>query len=374
MNKHDLNNKIFIIILVVMSFIFLLCIFRNKQTINTVDNRSSYKFKLPTIKTLLNSEYQNSMDDTIADQMPKYEYFKLLYLKLNYSINISTINALKLYKKDRYIKFGNDVYLYKDYLVYRAIPLYIDESNITEINKLVDETNANIYLYYINSDENYDFETGYMMDDAGYLKKHLKVNYMASFDVEDFNEYKEYFYRTDHHWNYKGSYKGFIDIANLMNLDVPEPTNEICFNSKFDGTKIKNLAGINIVNDTACMYQFSLPEFRIYINGEEVGNYGATIDELGNMESIRYIDMYGTDYAEIEFVNYMANNDKKLLIYSNSFSNAINKLLASNYRETYVIDGRYYDKESMVDYINDHNIDDVLILANHMFLWNNMNW
>lgn len=373
MNKQNLNNKIFITLLIIMSSVFLFSMIRNGNYVNVVDNRTSYRFTKPTIKTLLNGEYQDSMDETIADQMPKYKYFKLLYLKIKNYTNALTIKSLKLDKKNKYVYLGEPS-LYNGYLVFSLSNLDVYETDITEINKLVDNTNANIYLYYINTDTNYNFETGDTLDDVSYLKERLKVKNIASLDIKDFDEYKDYFYKTDHHWNYKGSYKGFTDIATLMNLNVPEITNEVCFDSSFYGSKKRDLAGINIINETVCMYQFDLPKFKIYISGKEEERYGSSLRELENKNVIAYGDMYGLDYDEIIFINNDSTNDKKLLIYSNSFSNSVNKLLAANYKETYVIDGRHYNGESMVDYINNHNIDDVLILANHILFTCEKNW
>ena len=74
------------------------------------------------------------------------------------------------------------------------------------------------------------------------------------------------------------------------------------------------------------------------------------------------------------FINKNINSDRNLLIYSNSFSNAVNKLLASHYKTTYVIDGRHYKKVNLVDYIKENNIDDVLIIGNSMLFWDDIDW
>ena len=59
---------------------------------------------------------------------------------------------------------------------------------------------------------------------------------------------------------------------------------------------------------------------------------------------------------------------------SGTISDAINKLLAANYQNTYIIDGRYYKDKTMIEYINDNNIDDVLILSNAMLFWDDIEW
>lgn len=151
--------------------------------------------------------------------------------------------------------------------------------------------------------------------------------------------------------------------------------NEYCFDGiPTYGSKSKKLAGIKILKETICVYEFDYPDYKIYNGNIELEQYGSSLDELKKQDEISYPGIYGGDYAELIFKNLDNNNDKKLLVYSNSYSNAINKLLAANYQETYIIDGRYYKESNMIDYINKHEIDDVLILANSMLLWDDIRW
>ncbi len=375
MNKNKLNNIIFITILLIISITFLFCMFRNKNNLNFIDNRSSYKFTIPTFRELINGEYQSNLDETIADQMPKYNYFKILYLKINNYTNIGTVKVFKLDKLNKYVKLSN-TYLYNDYLLYTTSNIIGNKNNISEINKIIDNTSANVYVYYINTDANYNFEKNFKVDDYSIIKKYVNTDNTSEFTINSFDEYKKYFYKTDHHWNYKGSYKAFNDIAKLMNLDViPDNSNEVCLKGYFDGSKLKSIANIDIVKDNVCVYDFDFPDFDIYVSKELVDDYGTPIEKLKDQNELTYGSIYGFDYDEIIFINKDSNNNKKLLIYSNSYSNAVNKLLASNYKETYVIDGRHYkSNKSMVDYIEENNIDDVLILGNHWLFVDNLNW
>lgn len=373
MNKKDLNNKIFITILVLISCFFMIFTFRNSRYVNLVDNRQAYRFSMPTMKSLISGEYQDSIDETIADQLPKYNYFKLLYLKIVNYTNIKTINLLDLNKPNEYVKLSN-IYLYNDYLLYGTE--YDKDINnfIKETNNLIDNTDSNVYLYFINTDLNHNFKTGELTDTFNNIKNSVKTNNIDSLKYDSFDEYKEYFYKTDHHWNYKGAYKGYTDIANLMNLDTPKIKDTICVNKFFNGSKFRDIAGLKIINDETCVYDFDLPEFDIYISGEKADDYGSPIGKLDQTNEITYAYLYGADYDEIIFINKEINSDKSLLIYSNSYSNAINKLLASNYKKTFVIDGRHYNGESMIDYIKDKKIDDVIIISNNVLLSDNINW
>ncbi len=381
MNKKCLDKKIFLSILVFLSLVIIAKLSLNSNEYNYVDNRMSYRFFMPTFKNILSGEYQEKTEDIIADQMPKYNYFKTLYLKITTYINIGTIKLLKLDKKDKYIKLKS-INIYKDYLLYNTITdeHFINTANddIDEINKIVTNTKANIFLYFIETDSNNNFETNYKVKAVDYLKKNLKIKEtnISSLNISSFDNYKNYFYKTDHHWNYLGSYEGYKEIAQLMNFDtILKPEDRVCFeNIQSYGSKIKRIADIKMFGETICMYNFNYPDFDIYISNEKKDNYGRTVEELKKINEISYGNIYDADYDEIVFINKESSNNKKLLVYANSYSNAINKLLASNYKETYIIDGRYYKEKTMIEYINDKQIDDVLILGNCMLFGDKKNW
>lgn len=378
MNK---SSKLFITILLLFSLVILFKLCLNSNEFNFVDNRMSYKFEKPTIKTILSGEYQESVANAIADQLPKYNYFKLIYLKIANYTNYLSVKLFKLDHKNKYINFDG-INLYKDYLIYTPTSkdnmIDVSKDDLTAINNLTTNTNANIYFYFVDSDYNHNFEDNTNNGYLTYLIDNLNIpkENISYLDITDFKTYQKYFYKTDHHWNHLGSYKGYTDIANLMNFNnILTSNEEYCYdNIPSYGSKSKQLAGLKILNETICLYTYTYPNLQFYNSNEELAEYGSTLAEIESSPELSYAGIYGGDYPELIINNLDSSNGKKLLIYSNSYSNAVNKLLASEYQNTYIIDGRYYDETSMVEYINSHEIDDVLILANDMLLWDDIKW
>lgn len=379
--KKNINNIIFISILVcawVIVFIFLIL---NRNEYNFIDNRKSHKLEKFNFNSYLKGNYQDNIEIAIGDQMPLYNYFKLIYPKMR---NYTNYNFIKLFKVDRmgkYAKLGNDIYLYNDYLLYKSISEF-DLSNLNDdiqyINYLNNSTDSNIYLYYINSDANISFEDNNVLDVTGYLKNNLNrenIN-ISSLEINSFDEYKRYFYRLDHHLNYSGTDMVYRDLNSLMMLNNSfDIKDTICFNNKrFLGSKSKSVALDDTLKEKICINQYDLPGFKITIDGAETEDYGSDIDTIKSSKDISYALIYGSDYSEIIFVNNEISNNKNLLIYSNSYSNSLNKLLAAHYNKTYVIDGRYNRDFDMKEYINKNNIDDVLILANKMLFFDDIRW
>lgn len=370
----------FLIVLIIFFGVNGLKILINSNVHNEAENRTSYKIEKPSFDKIISREYQDDLEIAIGDQMLKYNYFKKFYSRLSGFVNLKTISLFNMNANKKYINLkniqliGNSlVYGFQDYDGFVSTA----KDDVEQINKIIANTKANIYLYFVKTDTNFNFEKNEPINPEEYLKENLKLNNerIKTLNFNSYEEYKEYFYSIDHHWNHIGSYKGYLEMADMMNLDNKlEPEEEVCFNNaKSQGSKISKIGNYNFFKEVFCKYEFKLPEYEIYID-KKLSQYGTATEELKQMSDISYANIYGGDYGEILFINKNINSDRNLLIYSNSFSNAVNKLLASHYKTTYVIDGRHYKKVNLVDYIKENNIDDVLIIGNSMLFWDDIDW
>lgn len=384
-NKKSKNYKLysqitFLIILILYFGANGIKILSNSTTYNLAENRTAYKIELPSFDKIVNQTYQDELETAIGDQMLKYNYFKKAYSRFTGFVNLSTVFLFNMNESDKYLNLKSNnlfknslVYMYKNNDEFAATA----KDDVIEINNILDNINSNVYLYFVKTDSNVNFETKEEMKPEDYLKEQLKLSdeKIKTFSFNNYDEYKKYFYLTDHHWNHKGSYKGYLEMADMMHLNNKlEIKEEVCFNNaKASGSKINNIGNYNFFKETFCKYEFDLPEFEIYVNNQPT-IYGTPTEELKNSPSVSYASIYGFDDKEIIFINKNIDSNKKLLIFSNSFSNSVNKLLASHYKTTYVIDGRYYENLNLVDYIKENKIDDVLILGNNMLFGDSIEW
>ena len=379
--KKNLENLLFTILLVIFYLIIFFSLLQNKNIYNQVNNRTSLNIQFPTVSKFLKGDYQEQFEQAISDQMPKYNYFQLFYPTLSNLINYNTLKIFNLDRQQKYIKLGENIYAYDTSLVYPPIQekdLKDYEEDIQKINTLKSNTNKNIYFYYINSDYNINFETNKKLQLEKYFQKHLTLSkdHIKMFTVNDFQDYQQYFYRLDHHWNNIGSRMAYLDIASMMHLSSTlKVKNESCFqDKKFLGSKSKMIALHHFLTEKICVDTYDFPKFTIYSQGKVLDDYGNDIEKLKNQKELSYATIYGGDYDEIIFKNEDAKENKNLLIYSNSYSNSLNKLLASHYRNTYVIDGRYIKDFNFINYLEEKQIDDVLILANNMLFKDTTEW
>ncbi len=232
-------------------------------------------------------------------------------------------------------------------------------------------------LYWIDNSRSFSFDN----PDADPILREAVFSLFpgadrASFTFDGYEEFCRLFYQTDHHWNHRGSYRGYSEILRLLKPEEdPVPiAEEITFPLVFNGSYARQTSR-RCADEFFCIYRFDLPKAAVTMNGRR-GTYGRMDAYIkgrysGEPLTNHYSACYGGEYGEIV---YETGNSGKgaLLIIASSYSNPINGLLASHFDRTYVIDPRYYaqwagtefDPES---YVTEHDITDLLLLGDADF-------
>lgn len=374
MKKNKIENIMFVAIIFLILIGGLSKPFIKPSDINGTENRLAYQIPQFNFSTFIDKTYQDSFEKALSDQIPLSNTMKLTNKSLNSFIKIKYYQMLK---PDGYYNLGSGISLIDDYLLYP--PSTMDKtsldsriSNINEISKRLKDTK--FYLYYIEREIDINFENGYKNRFYEYIKSSLNPDVKTSnFEINNFDEYKDYFYKTDHHWNYNGSYKAYLELLNLMNLNNPlTPTEQICINSRFIGSKSRLVGDFKNFNEQFCANVFDFPLHKIYHNNVLIDNYGSYNNIIKNIPAeVSYGNFYGPDYGFLSF-DYNQPEKENLLIIGESYDNAINELLASHYNKTYNVDLRNYESEvgskfNIDKFIYEHDIDSVLLIGNLNF-------
>lgn len=363
-------DKAFFICLLGIIFIGFSTIFRSPKKFSYLENRTLNKFEVPTIDSFVNKSFQDKVEGALSDQ--------ILFGQTIRKKGTEIFRFLDLFKINPTICRDQYVYISQNYVTYNCKPQIInaprydfDGNDLINSINIFNEINNYTDTYYYVLDRSYawDFSNDELvLDGYTYLKEKLKGDYhLARLSVNSYNDYSKYFYQTDHHWNHVGSYQGYKDIVELLKVkEKPvKPTGEITLDNKFYGSMAKNSKAIREY-EKFTYYDFDLKEHSEYINGLK-GQYGK---EKGD-NNIAYLNLYayiyGNDSGEIVF-DFDNNKKDNLLIIGSSYTNPINKLVASHYNKTYILDPRYYrnydgSKASLKEYIDDYHIDKVLILV-----------
>ena len=380
-------EEIFFVCLLSVLFLFGFCTFlKTEDLISESENRSLETFEHFTAESFISGSFQDNFEAAISDQFVLSSKIRVGY---NYLISkMPTLNIEKAVCENHYLEIVNSVDMRRgtlnceDYILYYPIPLEEKTDAIEENIKRYNHLNniADTYYYFVNESSNYDYEKNIKVADfVKLLKDNLTGDYhIDSFDFDSYNEYKDNFYKTDHHWNYIGSYKGYVDIANMLGVkssELMKPTGEATNHEYYYGSGAQRTKNYSIKEEFV-YYKFEFPEHKTWVNGE-VGSYNHYADYANHeynydYKTNYYSYLYGEDEGEVIF-DYNQPKRDNLLIVSNSFGNPIKEMIASHFNKTYVVDLRYYERKMgklfvFSEYLKNNNIDKVLVIMSPNFV------
>ncbi len=345
------------------------------KDINYYENRKAVRLEKPSIKAFLEGKTQDNAEDAIADQA-----FFAQRMKKTYNTTVSKYMNLVLspigekYPKEyirlgEYYLFDRDNLIFPPYNFARAKPEA--DARIDSFNKLfLKYPDIDFYTYYIEKDTDINFKDNSKVGIAEYYRQRLNLpdKNMGVYEINDFETFDKYFYKTDHHWNAQGSYEGYKNAVKLL---IPDETDflkaEGIIDVKGDFLGSKTLSEETaLYSENFSAYKINYPETEIYINGVKTGDYGN--QDTYVFDEITYSNFYGGDMGEIIFDTGRKDRDN-LLIVGESFDNAILKAVASHFNRTVSIDMRYYKNYMGRDFsfsncLSDNNIQKVLFIGN----------
>lgn len=372
---------------------------RGQLDSSTIENRQLQKWPEFTVNKFLDGSFQKNVDNFLNDQLMYSEELKAIVKKLERMPSDSIIHLIEQNKEEpensdvdvdtmiehyEYIALGKGIYRYGEsgYLMYRpgeTIDFSSYQRFADAMNPLIEQLDeVMFYAYFITTSSAIDFnaetpENRYFP----YVCEHLNIKNIQCFEVDGFNDYQKYFYRSDHHWNHVGSYMGYRDVLSMLKPDESPvvPLDEVCFDDlDFQGSSARLTAYFD-THETFCVYQMPVSNDIItLINGieEKYGHEEEYFSHLYQTEigASHYGIFYGGDNGEVVFIN--PEKEGNLLVLGNSFDNAIVKLLSQHYHEVRVIDWRYFEAElgypfDLADYVQTNHVQQVLFIGDNWF-------
>lgn len=346
--------------------------------INEYENRYANKVKAFSWASYLDGSFQSQFGDALNDQVPLSVTMKKNYNFLNASFENNLLSKiLQKNEKQQYVSFKGGL-MFGDYIVYETRDYSelqdYHSAKVKNIKKQVNNhSDIDFYVYYIEKDTDINFETEEKIGAYEYLQNAFNDMGIAfhGFKIDSFDEFCEYFYQTDHHWNCYGSYKAYKEIVKWMGIteDLVPIVDEHLLEYAFSGSKAAALGVNDIISEPFPAYEYQYPKMKVMIDQKEVEDYGAqSLYFSEHQGNITYGSFYGGDQGEIIF-DTESPEKENLLIIGESYDNAILKLLASHYNRTYSVDLRNYEKTfgqpfSFTNYVEENEIDRVLLIGN----------
>lgn len=318
--------------------------------------------KVNAIKTRLENEITNSF--------PFYNSLNGLYQNFNYYMNSFFYKEvpLKTNSDNEYIFYNkeNDFYYLENQYSKDELDKRLD-MQVAMFNKLAN-LDIDMYLYFPTRYELTKLKDNNLNSYVDIFKDKLSSKIkVANMDITSLEQYKNYFYKTDHHWNMNGALAGYYDIMDILGK-VPVDNLEVINKRKrkFYGSMAKS-----VLNNKTYDYILDVDkklDYDVLVNGKQAS-------EVFKPRQIRldrdylyydyYVQYFNGQYGEICY-DYHKDKEENLLILSDSYAWQIDYLIASSFNKTYVVNLRY-DKWkkgdlNLEEYMKERNIKKVLFL------------
>ena len=347
------RDAAFILLIALSLAAVLFFLFTDSHTVSDLENRSLTVLPPFSFEDFFSGQFQDQLEDALGDHLPFSEQIRGAVRSAE--AGILRVQQAALYSafpglKDHYTQITEGYYSYAG-----------DEHRIVErprggeipagLERFAEQTESlsgvRRVVYWIDNSRSVSFDAP---QDPVLRDTVLSLFPGAAVGAFTFSGYEEFcglFYQTDHHWNNRGSYRGYREILPLLKPeDEPVPAGEeVTFPFVFNGSYARQ-TNLLCADEPFRVYRFELPKAAVTMNGRR-GTYGRLDAYLKGRyadESLtnHYSVCYGGEYGEIV---YDSGNDGKgvLLLIASSYSNPINGLIASHFDRVYVIDPRYYE-------------------------------
>ena len=246
---------------------------------------------------------------------------------------------------------------------------------VNNYNEFLSGDDVDVWLYFINNSRSMDFTEDLSLPNPVYTRLCEMLtcaDHTACLEIDSFETYMSYFYQTDHHWNHRGSQKGYEDVIRWMleGEEPYQPVEEVAFDVKYNGSYSQR-TGINNATEPFTVYRYDLPEKASYVMGKKKTVGRQELYFAGKYKkddkAPHWANFYGGDIGELVYDTGLEDREN-LLILCNSYGASVRELISSHFHKTYVVDMREYMNTTgksmkIREYLRNNQIDKVLILA-----------
>ncbi|WP_411675871.1 DHHW family protein [Caproicibacter sp.] len=333
-----------------------------KQTFSENENRVLEPTPVPTLDTVLNGRFMKSAENYVGDHFPLRNTF----------VTLNTAEQLLLGKRDLAANYGSTpaeggVYFGKNDHIYEVLlpdKTGIFQKNAEALAEFAEKSGLRLTILPVPSGsqeqpENlpYSVPNHDQHQELEELEQAVggKAKVVDLFSILSLKTGRDYYFKTDHHWNTEGAYVGYRALADAMDFDslpqsafiyqaVPQP---------FYGTLYSKAVNTWQKPDTLVLPHAKEKSAVTQVTGK-ITHQGIYWDQYLNSKD-KYSVYLGGNPSVTVVKNPEAKGGKLLLI-KDSFANSMIPYLSQNFSEIHMIDLRYYNLD-IYKYIQQNGID-----------------
>ncbi len=350
----------------------------HKEILSSKKNSDTYvEQKINAIKNVITNYYKD--DFLLLDEL---FYIFGIFNKITAKNTICDDEGYVFALNNGYLSYARNDYNLEEYFnELLEFKTFLNEKDI-KLMYIMEASSSDERLNQIPIEFAYFFEYGKMSIELENLLIKNDTNYIDTFSIltNQSNDYYDYFYKTDHHWNVRAGLLVANEIAKKLN-------NDYAFNLDLNNLDINNYTSVVEKNSFlgSCGkkvthgYATELDDFEILIPKFNT-NFIIKIDSLGvnktdkfenallnsqsetNMYKLNQYDtfLYGSAPL-IQIENCICKNNLKILVIKDSKANVVTPYLATSVKYLDIIDLRYFNG-SIQTYVNSTNPDVVMFL------------
>ncbi len=283
------------------------------------------------------------------------------------------LNILNKNNENKGNSISKDEYYVKENAIYEKFENINENAintNINKINEISDKylKDMNIYFTLIPNKEYYlDEQNKQQFNQIENIVTSKVNNNIKYFTIKETLELDDY-YRTDMHWKQESLRSTIKKIQQELNINVENTNNKYEEKSlgDFYGQYYKEINDNNIKPDELKYLSNKVLENCTVYNLENKKE-----EKIYNLDKVNETknkyDLFLSGATSISIIkNKEINNNKKLILFRDSFGSSIAPILIENYEEIILIDIRYVNYTILENYINfeEYKNADVLFLYN----------
>ena len=329
-----------------------------KSDYSESERRVLARFPQISVESILSGDFADDFEDYVVDHFPKRDFWR----------------RIKAYAKTEGLgqKDNNGLYQAKGHVSKIEYPMNVQMlDHAIQVFSKVNEQYLNdahrVYLAVIPDKNRYlAKENGYLSLDYERLSKYMRdeMDFAKYIEVSDLLEANDYYF-TDSHWRQEKITDVAEHILNEMNAaNLKIQYEKVSLESPFYGVYVGQSA-LKCESDTIN-----------YLTSDMINNLvvdGA--DAVYDMKKAEGKDLYemflSGNQPIVTIKNPMQDNDRRLIVFRDSFGSSIAPLLAEGYSETVLVDPRYISS-SMLGQFVDFEDADVLFLYSTLLLNNSL--
>ncbi|MGI5839221.1 MAG: DHHW family protein [bacterium] len=331
---------------------------------------------------LLSGDYFREWETFLSDHIFARDIWIKTYTSLNlYGLGKRQINNIVIGREGYLLPFHSYTTGYDRES--HAASLWTMTGRIARLAAAVEEYGGSYYFIGVPEQSSFhrDKYPAYFLNNAERLNASeeillagLAANGVAFINLREVfaTAEEEYYYKTDHHYNFAGALATYRAVIGRLQTDGrigetplgPEEIQLITLAPPFAGTRNRQLYHLYPVREKL-QIGYLTPEiaYTKSTNWEENPElYDLAPDAAGR---ISYSVYMGGDNAET-VIRTGRPDRPNLLLFGDSFTNAVEPLLYYHFNETRIVDLRHYRNLNLYGYVAEHRPDIVLMLRDDL--------